>query len=106
MPRALPPFDPALATAYPVAIGCDEGGRGALCGPVVVAAVWFDPAALPPALLAALDDRSLLGAANRHRLRAMDPADVQSVLIYASRASAITASRPGADPPTREELAD
>ncbi|MBD4579548.1 carbohydrate kinase, partial [Xanthomonas citri pv. citri] len=37
---------------------------------------------------------------------AMDPADVESVLIYASRASAITASRPGADPPTRAELAD
>lgn len=58
------------------------------------------------ALLAALDDRSLLGARNRARLHAMDPADVQSVLIYASRASAITASRPGADPPTRAELAD
>ena len=57
------------------------------------------------ALLAALDDRSLLGAANRGRLHAMDPADVESVLIYASRASAITASRPGADPPTRAELA-
>lgn len=58
------------------------------------------------ALLAALDDRSLLGAENRGRLHAMDPADVRSVLIYASRASAITASRPGADPPTRAELAD
>ena len=58
------------------------------------------------ALLAALDDRSLLGAANRERLRTMDPADIESVLIYASRASAITASRPGADPPTRAELAD
>jgi len=57
------------------------------------------------ALLAALDDRSLLGAAHRERLHAMDPADVESVLIYASRASAITASRPGADPPTRAELA-
>ena len=58
------------------------------------------------ALLAALDDRSLLGAQNRDRLREMDPHDVESVLIYASRASAITASRPGADPPTRAELAD
>lgn len=58
------------------------------------------------ALLAALDDRRLLGAENRDRLRAMDRADVESVLIYASRASAITSSRPGADPPTRDELAD
>ncbi len=44
----MPPFDPAEAARYPAAIGCDEVGRGALCGPVVVAAVWFDPAALPP----------------------------------------------------------
>ena len=58
------------------------------------------------ALLAALDDRRLLGAENRERLHAMDLHDIQSVLIYASRASAITASRPGADPPTRDELAD
>ncbi|MEE7476259.1 ribonuclease HII [Methylobacterium hispanicum] len=52
----MPPFDPAEAARYPAAIGCDEVGRGALCGPVVVAAVWFDPAALPPDLLARLDD--------------------------------------------------
>ena len=58
------------------------------------------------ALLAALDDRPLLGAETRERLHAMDLHDIQSVLIYASRASAITASRPGADPPTRDELAD
>ena len=51
-----PPFDPSRARHYPAAIGCDEVGRGALCGPVVVAAVWFDPAAIPPTLLAALDD--------------------------------------------------
>ncbi|MCJ2144535.1 ribonuclease HII [Methylobacterium sp. E-066] len=50
------PFDPARAADYPAVIGCDEVGRGALCGPVVVAAVWFDPSAIPPALLAALDD--------------------------------------------------
>ena len=58
------------------------------------------------ALLAALDDRTLLGAENRERLHAMELHHIQSVLIYASRASAITASRPGADPPTRDELAD
>lgn len=55
-PALTPPFDPARAADYPAVIGCDEVGRGALCGPVVVAAVWFDPAAIPPALLAALDD--------------------------------------------------
>ncbi len=41
----MPPFDPALAARYPTVIGCDEVGRGALSGPVVVAAVWFEPAA-------------------------------------------------------------
>ena len=39
----MPPFDPRLAADYPAVIGCDEVGRGALCGPVMVAAVWFDP---------------------------------------------------------------
>ena len=58
------------------------------------------------ALLGALDDRSLLGGENRERLRAISSEDLESVLIYASRASAITASRPGADPPTKAELAD
>ena len=56
MPLAPPPFDPKRAKEYPALIGCDEVGRGALCGPVVAAAVWFDPAAIPPTLLAALDD--------------------------------------------------
>ncbi|MCJ2010561.1 ribonuclease HII [Methylobacterium sp. J-092] len=54
--RPVPPFDPACAADYPAVIGCDEVGRGALCGPVVVAAVWFDPIAIPPDLLARLDD--------------------------------------------------
>ena len=55
-PALAPRFDPARAAEYPPVIGCDEVGRGALCGPVVVAAIWFDPATIPPALLAALDD--------------------------------------------------
>lgn len=56
------------------------------------------------ALLAALDDRSLLGAENRDRLRAIGHEDLESVVIYAARAAAITSSRPGADPPNRAEL--
>lgn len=64
----MPPFDPAHAARYPTVIGVDEVGRGALCGPVVVAAVWFEPAALPPALLAALDDSKKLKAPVRDRL--------------------------------------
>ena len=62
------PFDARHATRYPVVIGCDEVGRGALCGPVIVAAVHFDPAALPPDLLEALDDSKRLDAATRERL--------------------------------------
>jgi len=64
----MPPFDPALAARYPIVIGCDEVGRGALSGPVVVAAVWFEPAALPPDLLFALDDSKKLPEPVRNRL--------------------------------------
>ena len=60
------PFDPARA--YPALIGCDEVGRGALCGPVVVAAVFFDPALFPPDLLVRLDDSKRLDRATREAL--------------------------------------
>jgi ribonuclease HII len=66
----MPPFDPADAARFPAVIGVDEVGRGALCGPVVVAAVWFEPASLPPALLGALDDSKKLKATVRDRLAA------------------------------------
>lgn len=58
-------IDPAR---FPAVIGCDEVGRGALCGPVVVAAVWFDPVAIPVELLAQLDDSKRLTARQRDRL--------------------------------------
>lgn len=64
----MPPFDPTRAAQYPAVIGCDEVGRGALSGPVVVAAVWFDPRALPPELLGALDDSKVLSEPARNRL--------------------------------------
>lgn len=64
-PRRVRPFDPADAARYPALIGCDEVGRGALCGPVVVAAVWFDPGRIPPNLLGALDDSKRLIARER-----------------------------------------
>ena len=62
------PFDPNLAATYPAVIGCDEVGRGALCGPVVVAAVWFDPCGVRPELLGALDDSKRLTAKQRERV--------------------------------------
>lgn len=64
----MPPFDPARAASYPAVIGCDEVGRGALSGPVMVAAVWFDPAAIPGSLLGALDDSKKLPESVRDRL--------------------------------------
>ena len=62
------PFDSTLAAAYPSVIGCDEVGRGALCGPVVVAAVWFDPARFPAEILALLDDSKRLDRPTREAL--------------------------------------
>ena len=55
-------------------------------------------------LLAALSDRGLVGAENRQALAAIAEADLTSVIAFAIRCAAITVSRPGADPPTREDL--
>ena len=61
-------FDSSCASQYEALIGCDEVGRGSLCGPVVVAAVWFEPADIPPRLLDELDDSKLLSKSTRSRL--------------------------------------
>ncbi|WP_157064161.1 ribonuclease HII [Methylobacterium tarhaniae] len=79
------PFDARHAARYPVLIGCDEVGRGALCGPVIVAAVHFDPAALPGDLLEALDDSKRLDAATRERLAPQIAAAGRVALAGASR---------------------
>ena len=71
------PFDPTTAAEYPILIGCDEVGTGALCGPVVAAAVWFDPRSISQSLFANLDDskqltrkkRALLAVAIRQEAR-------------------------------------
>ena len=55
-------------------------------------------------LLAGLGDRGLLEAARRDELRAIEPARLECVVAFAARCAAITVSRPGADPPTREEV--
>ena len=62
------PFAGASPESFPALIGADEAGRGALCGPVVAAAVWFEPARLDPALLAALDDSKKLSPLRRAAL--------------------------------------
>jgi fructokinase len=55
-------------------------------------------------LLDALGAHGLLGAARRDALRAVDAATVTDVLAHAARIASITCSRPGADPPWRDEL--
>lgn len=84
----MPPFDPARAERWPAVIGVDEVGRGALCGPVVVAAVWFDPVAIPPALLGALDDSKRLRPSVRDRL-ALEIAAVARVRLAAASATLV-----------------
>jgi ribonuclease HII len=85
-PVATAPFDPARAADYPIAIGCDEVGRGALCGPVVVAAVWFDPGAISPALLGALDDSKCLPEPVRARLAPLIRDEARVAIAAGSRA--------------------
>ncbi len=71
--------DFALETAYGAAsgsaagrrvVGIDEAGRGPWAGPVLAAAVWLDPACLPPELSRNLDDSKKLTAGKREDLYA------------------------------------
>lgn len=56
------------------------------------------------ALLSALVDRELDGGQRRNELRALSVEQMQDVLAFASAAAAVTVSRAGANPPTRDEL--
>jgi ribonuclease HII len=67
---ALRPFAGRGARGLPAVIGCDEVGRGALSGPVVVAAVWFEPNCLPRGLLGLLDDSKRIARDERELLHA------------------------------------
>lgn len=51
-----------------IVVGVDEAGRGPWAGPVVAAAVWLRPLALPIELLSRLDDSKALSAAARESL--------------------------------------
>jgi ribonuclease HII len=82
------PFDPTTAAEYPILIGCDEVGTGALCGPVVAAAVWFDPISIPQSLFAELDDSKQLTRKKR-ALLAVAIRQVARVCIATSSADQI-----------------
>ncbi len=56
------------------------------------------------ALIAGLARRDLLGAGHRARLRVLGADDVASLVDRCIEVSAITCSRPGADPPRADEL--
>ena len=57
------------------------------------------------ALLDALWEAGHLGAERRKALAELEREQVEGVLSHATRAAAVTVSRPGADPPYRHELA-
>ena len=95
----------------PALVVITRGGDGALAagaasGPVSRPGVPVDVVdtvgagdSFMSALLAGLARRDLLGAAHRDALRSLPAADVGALLDEAIAASAITCSRPGADPP-------
>jgi len=56
------------------------------------------------ALLATLMERGLGGSGRRDALQALSAERLEEVLSLAARAAAVTVSRPGANPPTRQEL--
>jgi len=55
-------------------------------------------------LIAALDDRGLLGAEHRSALRVLDTAEARRIGEFAARCAAVTVRRNGADLPRRADL--
>jgi fructokinase len=55
-------------------------------------------------LLAALGDRQLLGAKNRAAIAALDQGTLKDIVSFAAQCAAVTVTRPGANPPSRQEL--
>ena len=121
-----PELDPLAAARNWLSIGGAAGGpavvvvtRGAQ-GPWAVNAAGETSAPVPPtdvvdtvgagdsfmaALLSALVDRELDGGQRRDALRELSAEELGQMLRYAAKAAAVTVSRAGANPPSREELA-
>ncbi|WP_323013509.1 ribonuclease HII [Devosia sp.] len=68
-----------MARGHGIVAGIDEAGRGPLAGPVVVAAVVLDPAALP----AGLNDSKKLSPARRESLFAAVMTSAMAVSVVA-----------------------
>jgi fructokinase len=93
-----------------------RGGEGAVAAGASAGPLWRPGMAVDvadtvgagdsftAALLAGLARRGLLGAAHREDLRAMTADDVGRLVDQCIEVSAITCSRPGADPPRAGEL--
>lgn len=67
MVKTIPDYsfeEAATRRGYARIVGVDEVGRGPLAGPVVAAAVWLDPEAIPPGL----NDSKALTAKRREAL--------------------------------------
>lgn len=78
-------------------IGCDEVGTGALCGPVVAAAVWFDPRGIPAAVFARLDDSKQL---TRRKREWLAEAIREAAVVCVATSSAEQIDRVGIRPAT------
>lgn len=61
---------------------------------------------LMAALIAALLDRGIEGAAASAKIDALSAEEITDILTFAATAAGITVSREGANPPTRDELLD
>jgi fructokinase len=87
-----------------VAVGSAAGPVQRPAVPVTVVDTVGAGDAFMAALVAGLGERQLLGRAQSGRLAALDGAELAAVLDGAALAAALTCSRPGADPPTGDEL--
>jgi fructokinase len=98
--------DEDLAWLYPGADVTEVVDRWLALGPALMVDTIGAGDSFMAGLLAALSDRGLLGAARRSALRELSASDLTEVVGFAARCAAITVSRPGADPPTRADLAE